>query len=185
MEQGFFKSLFDFSFSSFVTPKLIKILYAISLVIIVLIYLGVALALFNAGSTEFNSATNQFETKSNSGWGLAWLVIGGPIVVLLYAIFYRVIYELIIVVFRIYETVRDELELQRQLHPAAAAAVDAAAGRPALAAPQFPTSPPGPPAPPGQPGPPTQPGPPPPPTPPGGAAPYTPPSPPAPPTPGA
>lgn len=165
MEQGFFKSLFDFSFSSFVTPRLVRVLYAISLVVIVLIYLGIALALFGA----------------NSGSGLAWLVIGGPIAALLYAIFYRVLFELIVVVFRIYETVRDDLALQRQLHPEAAAAVAAAAGNPVAAAPayQSPTRPPGPPAPPAAPSPPS---------PPGGTTPYTPPSPrtpPSPPNPGA
>jgi hypothetical protein len=181
MEQGFIKSLFDFSFTSFVTPKLVRVLYVISLVLIVLIYLGLAIAIFSSGSTTFDPNTGTMQSKGNAGWGLAWLVIGGPILALLYAIFYRVMFELIIVVFRIYETVRDELAVQRAMNPAAAAAVDAASGVQSGPAAQFPSVPHQ--ALPSQPAPPAEPGPPAPPESPGGQIPYSPPGPPEPPAP--
>lgn len=151
-EKSFFGSLFDFSFSSFVTPKLVKVLYALSLIIIVLAYLGIAVAIFGSGGTTFDPETYETTKSSNTGWGIAWLLIGGPLFALLYAVFARVLYELIIIVFRIHGTLRDELALQRQVHPEAAAALDAevaAASGHAAPPPETPTPPaPGPPAPP-------------------------------------
>jgi hypothetical protein len=87
-EKGFVGSLFDFSFSSFVTPKIIKVLYVLlglwtALVAVVLLIVG-------------------FRTGGIWG-GLATLFIVDPIFILLTMGLYRVILEAFMVVFRIYE----------------------------------------------------------------------------------
>jgi hypothetical protein len=87
-DRGFVGSLLDFSFSSFVTPKIIKVLYALVTIWVALVAVIVAIIGFETG-----------------GWGggLAVLIIVDPIVVLLMLGLYRVILEAFMVVFRIYE----------------------------------------------------------------------------------
>lgn len=85
-EKGFFGSLFDFSFDSFVFPKIIKFLYALAVVLMVLGYVGGVIYGFRQGSTE----------------GLAALILG-PVAVLIYLIIVRAWMEVAIVLFRIYE----------------------------------------------------------------------------------
>jgi Domain of unknown function (DUF4282) len=87
-ERGFFGSLFDFSFKSFVTPKIIKVLYVLftiwtALVSVVLLIVG-------------------FRTGGMAG-GLFMLIIVVPIYVLLTLGIYRVVLEAFMVIFRIYE----------------------------------------------------------------------------------
>jgi Domain of unknown function (DUF4282) len=87
-EKGFFGSLFDFSFKSFVTPKIIKVLYVLftiwtALVALILIIVG-------------------FRTGGMAG-GLFMLIIVVPIYVLLTLGVYRVVLEAFMVIFRIYE----------------------------------------------------------------------------------
>src|SRR3982751_6488384 len=103
MERGFLSSLFDISFTSFVTTKLIKVLYVLSLVVIAV----TALVFVVAGFEE------------SAGLGLFMLVIGAPLGALLYIIYTRVILEFIIQVFRIGELLRDQGEMQRQAFTAA------------------------------------------------------------------
>lgn len=45
--RGFFAALFDLSFTSFVTPRIIKVVYAISIIVIGLFTLGIVLAAFH------------------------------------------------------------------------------------------------------------------------------------------
>lgn len=91
---GFFRALFDFSFSSFITTRIIKVLYIIS---IVLIGLG-SVAFLIAGLTQ--------------GAGAAIVaLIGAPLFFILYVIITRMWLELIIVIFRIAEYTR---EISRQ-----------------------------------------------------------------------
>lgn len=127
MQKGFFKSLFDLSFTSFVTPKIIKVLYVILLVLLSLAYVGIGIALFTSGSSslEYNSVTGQLESSSGGSVtaGLLWFFIGGPILLLIYAVLYRIMLEFIIVVFRIYENSRDAVALMRAQWPEASAAV--------------------------------------------------------------
>lgn len=90
-EKGFLGSLFDFSFSSFVTPKIIRMLYILftvwtALVAVVILIIG-------------------FRTGGVVG-GLFTLIIVEPIFVLLTLGIYRVILEAFMVVFRIYEETR-------------------------------------------------------------------------------
>jgi Domain of unknown function (DUF4282) len=87
-ERGFVGSLFDFSFKSFVTPKIIKVLYILFTIWTALF----ALIILIVG----------FKTGGMAG-GLFTLIIVEPIVVLLTLGIYRVVLEAFMVVFRIYE----------------------------------------------------------------------------------
>jgi len=87
-EKGFIGSLFDFSFSSFVTPKIIKVLYVLFTIWTTL----VALILLIVG----------FRTGGVAG-GLFMLIVIIPIYVLLTLGVYRIILEAFMVIFRIYE----------------------------------------------------------------------------------
>ena len=107
--QGFFKSLFDYSFRSFVTPRIIRILYVLATIMISLWTLLIILAAFNV----------------SSGAGVVTLVIVGPLLFLVSMIYARVVLELVIVFFRIngnVQEIRDE-----RIGGAAAAGTDARA----------------------------------------------------------
>jgi Domain of unknown function (DUF4282)/zinc-ribbon domain len=103
MNRGFFDSLFDLSFTSFITTKIIKVIYVLSLVLIGLFTLVVVVAAFH----------------ESAGVGTFTLVIGAPISALIYTIYTRMILEFIIQVFRIGETLRDQNNLQRVAFSAA------------------------------------------------------------------
>jgi hypothetical protein len=85
---GFFGALFDFSFSSFITGKLIKVLYGLGLLLLGLGMLVMVVTGFSGGFTA----------------GLFSLVVA-PLVFLLGAMYLRVILELLMVVFRIADNV--------------------------------------------------------------------------------
>jgi len=87
---GFLPALFDFSFSQFVTTRLVRLLYAIGVLIAVVAALGAIVRGFNEGA----------------GAGLVALIVA-PLVFLLVVIIARVWLEIIIVVFRIAEYLRD------------------------------------------------------------------------------
>jgi hypothetical protein len=104
--KGFFASLFDMSFSSLVTTKVIKVLYVISLVVIGLVALFFVIGAF----------------ASSAAAGVVVLLIAAPLFALFYIVYTRVILEFIIVVFRIAEYSRELVELTRaQVSPAVAA----------------------------------------------------------------
>ena len=89
--KGFFGSLFDFSFNSFVTPKIIKVLYVlytIWTVVWALIFLRLG---FRYGGTA---------------GGIFTLVIVDPIFLLLTLGVYRVILELFMVIHRMHEDLK-------------------------------------------------------------------------------
>ena len=95
--KGFFASLFDLSFTSLITTKIIKIVYVLSLIAIALGALLFVIAAF----------------RVNGGLGVATLFILAPVGALFYVIYTRVILEFIITVFRIAEYNRDTvLELR-------------------------------------------------------------------------
>jgi len=88
--RGFLSALFDFSFTSFVTTKIIKVLYVLILVlasITALIYTIVAFRL-------------------SAGFGILTLVIGDPLFIIIVMAFWRLILEAFIVLFRIAEDIR-------------------------------------------------------------------------------
>jgi len=86
MKNDFLASLFDLSFSEFVTIRLIKVLYILGIAGAVLIGLSMLIAGFSNGI----------------GSGIASLIIT-PIVVGIYILMVRIWLELIVVVFRIAE----------------------------------------------------------------------------------
>jgi Domain of unknown function (DUF4282) len=90
-DKGFIGSLFDFSFSSMVTPKIIKVLYALvtawtALVGLIILVIG-------------------FRTGGFAG-GLVVLIIVEPIFLLLTLGIYRVVLEAFMVIFRMYDEMK-------------------------------------------------------------------------------
>jgi hypothetical protein len=85
-EKGFFGSLFDFSFESFVFPRIIRVIYAIVVVLAGIGYLGGVVYAFQMGSMQ----------------GIGAVVLG-PVVIIFYLIMIRAWMEVAIVMFRIYE----------------------------------------------------------------------------------
>jgi uncharacterized protein DUF4282/zinc ribbon protein len=87
--KGFFASLFDFSFSSFITPRLVKVLYVLMTIVVALWTLLFVLLAF----------------RSSSSFGFIALVILGPIFFVIMMIWVRAGVEAIIAFFRIQEDV--------------------------------------------------------------------------------
>lgn len=87
-EKGFIGSLFDFSFSSLVTPKIIKVLYILVTIWVALIGISILIIGFRTGGLA---------------GGLFTLIIIEPIFLLLTLGIYRVVLEAFMVIFRIYE----------------------------------------------------------------------------------
>ena len=90
-QAGFLQSLFDLSFTQFVTPKIVKVLYVLSMIGIGLTYLAFVVSAFNY----------------NSGFGLLTLLVLGPLLSLFYLAWVRVLMEIAIVFFRIHESTAD------------------------------------------------------------------------------
>jgi len=84
---GFFQALFDFSFTSFVTTKLIKVLYGLSICAAGLIALILIVVAFQASPAA----------------GVVALLIGGPLYFLFIVTVSRVWLEVLMVIFRISE----------------------------------------------------------------------------------
>jgi len=84
---GFFGALFDFSSTDFVTSKIIKFLYGLSIFLIGLTTLVFVVISFGASPII----------------GVLTLLIVGPLVFILGVIYTRVLLEIIIVIFRIAE----------------------------------------------------------------------------------
>lgn len=89
-QRGVVSTLFDFSFSSFLTTKIIKLLYALSMLGAGIIALVLAAGAFDAGI----------------GWGIVALVTIAPLIFLIFVMYARVMMELMIVLFRISENVQ-------------------------------------------------------------------------------
>lgn len=83
---GFFASLFDFSFTEFITTKMIKFLYVVGMLLAGLLAVVFIIGGFSRGA----------------GYGIAALIFS-PLVFLVYVILARVWLEIIIVIFRIAE----------------------------------------------------------------------------------
>jgi hypothetical protein len=88
--RGFLGALFDFSFTSFVTTRIIKVLYILIMVIVVLIALAYTIGAFHASATR----------------GFLVLIIGDPLFIIIVMAFWRLILESFVVRFRIAEDVR-------------------------------------------------------------------------------
>jgi hypothetical protein len=97
-EKGFFASLFDLSFSSMVTQRIIKVLYVLSLVLLGLAYVFFTIAGFTSGEPAV---------------GALVLLVIGPLSFLFYAIWTRVCLELVMAIFRIMETNTELVRIER------------------------------------------------------------------------
>jgi hypothetical protein len=89
-QKGFFGALFDFSFTEFVTTRIIKVLFAIAIIgsaIVAIVYIA----------ASFSSST---------GLGILVLLLS-PVIFIVYVILARVWLEVIIVLFRIAEHVSE------------------------------------------------------------------------------
>jgi len=82
---GFLRALFDFSFNEFVTSKVTKFLYLLSILY--------------AGLFAFLCVVIGFNVSK--GFGVFILIIGGPLMFLLIVIYSRVLLEMVIVILRI------------------------------------------------------------------------------------
>jgi hypothetical protein len=92
--KGFFGSLFDLSFSSFVTTKIIKLLYALQIIgAVVLLVVGLA-----AGALKIS------DDSAIAGVGM---MVAAPFGAILMLVLGRVYLELTIVLFRIAEDIGD------------------------------------------------------------------------------
>ncbi|MDQ6937032.1 MAG: DUF4282 domain-containing protein [Actinomycetota bacterium] len=87
--KGFFAALFDFSFTTFVTPKIVKVLYILITVGLALIYLALVVSAF----------------ANNGGAGVLVLIFGA-LGYLVYLAFARVVLEFYMAVFRIADDVQ-------------------------------------------------------------------------------
>ena len=85
--KGFFGSLFDLSFTSLVTTRIIKVLYVLAIIVI-----GIYALIFIAGG--FSNSTSA---------GVLVLLILAPLFALVSLIYTRVLLEVIIALFRIME----------------------------------------------------------------------------------
>lgn len=85
--KGFFGSLFDLSFTSLITSKIIKLLYILSIVVAGIAALSVIASSFAASTTA----------------GIFSLLIVAPLIFIVSVIYARVLLEIIIVIFRISE----------------------------------------------------------------------------------
>jgi hypothetical protein len=88
--RGFLSALFDFSFSSFVTTRIIKVLYVLIMVLVSLVALFYTIIAF----------------RLSTGFGLLVLIIGDPLYIIIVMAFWRLLLEAFVVVFRIAEDVR-------------------------------------------------------------------------------
>ena len=88
--KGFFRALFDFSFTSFVTTKIIKVLYVLIFVLAVVSALVYTIIAF----------------RVSAGFGILTLVIGDPLFIIIVMAFWRLVLEAFVVVFRIAEDIR-------------------------------------------------------------------------------
>ncbi len=91
-DKGFFGSLFDFGFTSFVTPKLVKVVYILATVVIALTYLGAIVSGFSV----------------SAGLGVVVLIFGG-IGAIFYLGFIRLILELAYAVVRMSQDINQRL----------------------------------------------------------------------------
>jgi Domain of unknown function (DUF4282) len=88
--KGFLGALFDFGFTSFVTPKVIKVLYMLIVIGIVVSALVFTIVVF----------------KASVVFGFLMLVFGDPLFILIALAIYRVILEFFVVTFRVAEDIQ-------------------------------------------------------------------------------
>jgi hypothetical protein len=98
---GFFKGLMDLSFSTLITPSIIKVIY----VILALGAAGFGIFLFGSGVMGIIKAI-EYEHYNNIVLGLGMIVLS-PFAFILYVIVARIYMELLMVIFRISNDLRE------------------------------------------------------------------------------
>ena len=88
-KKGFFARLFDMSFTEFVTPSIIKVIFLVGIVLAGLMALFVFLAFANQG-----------------GGAIVAGIVLAPLVFFVYVLFARVLSEVYLILFRIEENTR-------------------------------------------------------------------------------
>jgi hypothetical protein len=88
--KGFLGALFDFGFTSFVTPKVVKVLYPLIMIL--------------TGLTALSFIDIAF--RANIGFGFVSLFILAPLFFLVVTAIYRILLEFFIVIFRVAEDIR-------------------------------------------------------------------------------
>jgi hypothetical protein len=89
---GFFAALFDFSFNSFVTPKIVKLVYVLATIAVALFYLVFVISAF----------------AKNAGAGVLVLLIGA-VVALVYLAFIRMTLEFYFAIVRMSQDINERL----------------------------------------------------------------------------
>jgi hypothetical protein len=97
MEHGFFRSLFDISFTSFITTKIVKLVYVVSLVVIGLMAILLVIAAF----------------REEPGYGVLALLIVAPVGAFIWIVLVRLWLEFVIQIFRITELLRDQSRMHQ------------------------------------------------------------------------
>ena len=87
---GFLGALFDFGFTSFVTPKIIKVLYVLVMIGTVVSSLAFTIVVF----------------KASAAFGIVALVFGDPLIILVVLAIVRIFLEFFVVIFRAAEDIR-------------------------------------------------------------------------------
>jgi hypothetical protein len=87
--KGFVGSLFDFGFTSFVTPLVVKVLYVLIMIVLGLVGLGSVVIAFAV----------------NTVLGIFTLIIAAPLSFFISLALYRIILELFVVIFRVAEDI--------------------------------------------------------------------------------
>jgi Domain of unknown function (DUF4282) len=90
--KGFFGALFDFRFEQFITPMIVKFVYVLALVVLVIAWLGFLVAGFAESATS----------------GVFVLVVG-PILLLLYLAFVRMTLEFYLAIVRMSQDIHTRL----------------------------------------------------------------------------
>ena len=88
--KGFLAALFDFRFTSFVTPKVVKVLYPLIMIL--------------TGLTALSFIDIAF--RASIGFGFVSLFILAPLFFLVVTAIYRILLEFFIVIFRVAEDIR-------------------------------------------------------------------------------
>lgn len=99
--RGFFRSLMDLSFTSFITARVIKFIYVISVVfaIVYVLFVTLSMSTFVAG---YISATANSQALGIIV-AIAIFLVVAPLLLVLAVTYVRVLLELVIVLFRISE----------------------------------------------------------------------------------
>jgi Domain of unknown function (DUF4282) len=87
---GFLGALFDFGFTSFVTPKIIKVLYVLVTIGTIVSALAFTIVVF----------------KASVAFGIVALVFGDPLIILVVMAAFRIFVEFFVVIFRAAEDIR-------------------------------------------------------------------------------